>query len=183
MKKQYKTYSTDETKAVAAELAAQTPLGSVYSLHGDLGAGKTVFASGFARALGITEAVSSPTFTIVQEYPFERGMFFHLDLYRIDNPEAALAFGIDEFLYAEDGIALIEWPERIHGRFPPHTVYVERNASSLWNRRNSRTKGEGTVVCGMFVPFSSFRSFSNNEYHIFRHKYFSERMSRSGSGG
>ena len=125
MKKQYKTYSTDETKAVAAELAAQTPLGSVYSLHGDLGAGKTVFASGFARALGITEAVSSPTFTIVQEYPFDRGMFFHLDLYRIDNPEAALAFGIDEFLYAEDGIALIEWPERIHGLFPPHTVYVD----------------------------------------------------------
>ena len=83
MKKQYKTYSTDETKAVAAELAAQTPPGSVYSLHGDLGAGKTVFASGFARALGITEAVSSPTFTIVQEYPFERGMFFHLDLYRL----------------------------------------------------------------------------------------------------
>ena len=110
MKKQYKTYSTDETKAVAAELAAQTPPGSVYSLHGDLGAGKTVFASGFARALGITEAVSSPTFTIVQEYPFERGMFFHLDLYRIDNPEA---------------IALIEWPERIHGLFPPHTVYVD----------------------------------------------------------
>ena len=117
MKKQYKTYSTDETKAVAAELAAQTPPGSVYSLHGDLGAGKTVFASGFARALGITEAVSSPTFTIVQ--------FFHLDLYRIDNPEAALAFGIDEFLYAEDGIALIEWPERLHGLFPPHTVYVD----------------------------------------------------------
>ncbi len=125
MKKQYKTSSPEETKAVAAELAAQTRPGSVFALHGDLGAGKTVFAAGFARALGITEPVSSPTFTIVQEYPFEKGMFFHLDLYRIDNPDAALAFGIDEFLYAEDGISLIEWPERIHGLFPPHTVYVD----------------------------------------------------------
>ena len=125
MKKQYKTSSPEETKAVAAELAAQTRPGSVFVLHGDLGAGKTVFAAGFARALGITEPVSSPTFTIVQEYPFEKGMFFHLDLYRIDNPDAALAFGIDEFLYAEDGISLIEWPERIHGLFPPHTVYVD----------------------------------------------------------
>lgn len=125
MKKQYKTSSPEETKAVAAELAAQTRPGSVFALHGDLGAGKTVFAAGFARALGITEPVSSPTFTIVQEYPFEKGIFFHLDLYRIDNPDAALAFGIDEFLYAEDGISLIEWPERIHGLFPPHTVYVD----------------------------------------------------------
>ena len=125
MKKQSKTSSPEETKAVAAQLAAQTRPGSVFALHGDLGAGKTVFAAGFARALGITEPVSSPTFTIVQEYPFEKGMFFHLDLYRIDNPDAALAFGIDEFLYAEDGISLIEWPERIHGLFPPHTVYVD----------------------------------------------------------
>ena len=125
MKKQYKTYSTDETKAVAAELAAQTPPGSVYSLHGDLGAGKTVFASGFARALGITEAVSSPTFTIVQEYPFERGMFFHLDLYRIDDSRSALAFGVDEFLDDPGSIALVEWPERIADILPAEAVRIE----------------------------------------------------------
>lgn len=124
-KKLYRTSSPEETKAVAAALADRTRPGSVYALHGDLGAGKTVFASGFAHALGITEPVSSPTFTIVQEYPFEKGIFFHLDLYRIDSPDAALAFGIDEFLYAADGVALIEWPERIQGLFPPHTVYVD----------------------------------------------------------
>ena len=135
MKKQYKTHSPEETRAAAAEIAADAHPGSVYSLHGDLGAGKTVFASGFARALGITEPVSSPTFTIVQEYPFEKGMFFHLDLYRIDGPDAALAFGIDEFLYAEDGITLVEWPERISGLFPPHTCYVEIRRGSQENER------------------------------------------------
>lgn len=125
MKKHYHSKSASETEAIAAEIARSCGKGSVLALHGNLGAGKTVFARGFARALGITEHVSSPTFTIVQEYRFGGGIFFHLDLYRIDNPDAALAFGIDEFLYAEDGISLIEWPERIDGLFPPHTIHVE----------------------------------------------------------
>ena len=60
----------------------------------------------------------------MQEYPRAEGMFFHLDLYRIDNPDAALAFGIDEFLYASDAISLVEWPERIDGLFPPGTIRV-----------------------------------------------------------
>ena len=124
MKQEFYTHSADETRALAAKIAAETPNGTVFALNGDLGAGKTVFASGFARGLGITEPVSSPTFTIVQEYPYAKGMFFHLDLYRIDGPEAALAFGIDEFLYASDAISLVEWPERIDGLFPPGTIRV-----------------------------------------------------------
>ena len=124
MKQVYYTHSADETRALAAKIAAETPNGVVFALDGNLGAGKTVFASGFARGLGITEPVSSPTFTIVQEYPRAGGMFFHLDLYRIDNPDAALAFGIDEFLYASDAISLVEWPERIEGLFPPGTIRV-----------------------------------------------------------
>ena len=124
MKQVYFTKSPDETRELASRIAGSTKLGSVFALDGNLGAGKTVFASGFARGLGITEAVSSPTFTIVQEYPFARGMFFHLDLYRIDTPDSALAFGIDEFLFAEDGISLIEWPERIRGLFPPGTIRI-----------------------------------------------------------
>ena len=124
MKQVYYTNSAEETRELAAKIAAETPNGTVFALDGNLGAGKTVFASGFARGLGITEPVSSPTFTIVQEYPRSEGMFFHLDLYRIDNPDAALAFGIDEFLYASDAISLVEWPERIDGLFPPGTVRV-----------------------------------------------------------
>ncbi len=124
MKQVYYTNSADETRELAAKIAAETPNGTVFALDGNLGAGKTVFASGFARGLGITEPVSSPTFTIVQEYPRANGMFFHLDLYRIDNPDAALAFGIDEFLYASDAVSLVEWPERIDGLFPPGTVRV-----------------------------------------------------------
>ena len=124
MKQVYYTNSADETRELAAKIAAETPNGTVFALDGNLGAGKTVFASGFARGLGITEPVSSPTFTIVQEYPRSEGMFFHLDLYRIDNPDAALAFGIDEFLYASDAISLVEWPERIEGLFPPGTIRV-----------------------------------------------------------
>ena len=128
MKQVYYTNSADETRELAAKIAAETPNGTVFALDGNLGAGQTVFASGFARGLGITEPVSSPTFTIVQEYPRANGMFFHLDLYRIDNPDAALAFGIDEFLYASDAVSLVEWPERIDGLFPPGTfrVAIER---------------------------------------------------------
>ena len=124
MKQVYYTNSAEETRELAAKIAAETPNGTVFALDGNLGAGKTVFASGFARGLGITEPVSSPTFTIVQEYPRSEGMFFHLDLYRVDNPDAALAFGIDEFLYASDAISLVEWPERIDGLFPPGTIRV-----------------------------------------------------------
>ena len=125
MKEEFYTHSPEETRALARKIAQNTPNGTVFSLDGDLGAGKTVFASGFAQGLGITESVSSPTFTIVQEYPYEKGMFYHLDLYRIDGPDAALAFGIDEFLFDPEALALVEWPVRIDGLFPEGTVYVK----------------------------------------------------------
>jgi tRNA threonylcarbamoyladenosine biosynthesis protein TsaE len=124
-KKEYHTFSPEETMEAAKEIASSLAPGSVIALHGDLGAGKTVFSRAFARALGITEHVSSPTFTIVQEYAYGAGhMLYHLDLYRIDNPESALAFGVDEFLYDTNAISLVEWPERIEGLFPPHTLHI-----------------------------------------------------------
>ena len=116
------THSPGETEAFAAKLAASLPFGSVLALYGNLGAGKTVFARGFARGLGIMEPISSPTFTIVQEYPVNGKYFFHLDLYRIDNSDAAYAFGIDEFLYDQNAMTLLEWPERIEDILPEKTI-------------------------------------------------------------
>ncbi len=107
--------SEQDTEELAARIAASLPDGGVILLDGDLGAGKTVFARGFAQALKITEPVSSPTYTIVQEYdlPERRGWLFHLDLYRINDSRSALGFGVDEFLNEPGSYALVEWPERI----------------------------------------------------------------------
>ena len=117
--------SEAETEAFAEKMAKELPPGSVLTLDGDLGAGKTVFSRGFARGLGITEPVSSPTYTIIQEYPLEKGgMLFHLDLYRIANSASALAFGVDEFIDDPECYALIEWPERISDILPPGRISV-----------------------------------------------------------
>lgn len=115
----------EQTEAAAAAIALQLLPGTVIALHGTLGAGKTVFARGFARALGIIEPVSSPTFTLVQEYPFPGGTLYHLDLYRIDNSDTALAFGVDEFLYDKNGFSIVEWPERIIDILPPGTLHLK----------------------------------------------------------
>ena len=116
--------SPEGTEAAAAAIARQLPPGTVIALHGTLGAGKTVFARGFARALGIVEPVSSPTFTLEQEYPFPGGVLNHLDLYRIDNSTNAQAFGVDEYLYDPRAYTLVEWPERIMDILPPHTLHL-----------------------------------------------------------
>ena len=98
-KREIITSSEEETEAVGRELAQSLPPGRSVLLRGNLGAGKTVFSRGFARGLGITEPVSSPTYTIVQEYELPAGgRLYHLDLYRISDVNAALAFGVDEFL-------------------------------------------------------------------------------------
>ena len=106
--------SEEFTLALGERLAGVLKPGMVVSLEGDLGCGKTVLSRGVARGLGIAEAVTSPTFTVAQEYRCADGNFlYHLDMYRIPDEEAALAFGIDEFLFNPKAITLVEWPERI----------------------------------------------------------------------
>ncbi len=106
--------SEDFTLRLGERLAGVLKPSMVVSLEGDLGCGKTVLSRGVARGLGITEAVTSPTFTVAQEYRRPDGGFlYHLDMYRISDEEAAVAFGIDEFLFAPQAITLVEWPERI----------------------------------------------------------------------
>ena len=123
MKERFISRSPEETERIAGKIRAALPDGGVVALYGDLGAGKTVFARGFAAALGITEPVSSPTYTILQEYPVPGGgLFYHLDLYRIADARAALAFGVDEYLNEPGAWVLAEWPERIETLLPPRTI-------------------------------------------------------------
>ena len=120
-----KSNSEQDTEDFAANMARKLKPGCVIALHGNLGAGKTVFSRGFARGLNIIEPVSSPTYTIIQEYPLENdNWFFHLDLYRIDTPQAALAFGVDEYLESAEAYTIIEWPERIDSLLPAHTIHI-----------------------------------------------------------
>jgi tRNA threonylcarbamoyladenosine biosynthesis protein TsaE len=109
-----RTSSEEETSAAGERLAASLHPGDVVLLYGDLGAGKTAFVRGLARGLGApAEDVSSPTFTIVQEY-HGRATLYHVDLYRIE-PAEVDDLGLDE-LVCGDGIVAIEWAERWKGR-------------------------------------------------------------------
>ena len=106
------THSEEETAAVGRALAATLSAGGVVLLYGDLGAGKTAFVRGLAEGLGVPpEDVSSPTFTLVQEYRSGRVPLFHVDLYRIEDPREFDELGLDEI--AEDGVLAIEWAERL----------------------------------------------------------------------
>lgn len=128
------TNSESETEELAARLAKKLSMGTVVALYGNLGAGKTVFSRGIARGLGVSEPVASPTFTIVQEYPLSSNQWlFHLDLYRINDAEAALVFGIDEYLDNPSAILVIEWPERIEELLPKNTlkISIERDGEEV----------------------------------------------------
>lgn len=112
------TMSENETSAVGRTLAATLEPGSVVLLAGDLGAGKTAFVKGLAEGLGIDPAeVSSPTFTLIQEYRGGRLTLFHVDLYRL-GPREADDLGLEE-LVTLGGITAIEWPDRLPRPFTP----------------------------------------------------------------
>ena len=104
------------TRALAERLAAVARPGDLLCLVGDLGAGKTQFAKGFAVGLGITDVVSSPTFVLMAEYE-GRLPLFHLDLYRLDDAADALAGGLLDERQAE-GVVLVEWAERLGPALP-----------------------------------------------------------------
>ena len=106
------THSEEATAAVGRDLAASLTAGDVVLLYGDLGAGKTAFVRGLAEGLGVErDGVSSPTFTLVQEYRGGRLALFHVDLYRLDDPREIDDLGLEDI--AADGVLAIEWAEKI----------------------------------------------------------------------
>jgi tRNA threonylcarbamoyladenosine biosynthesis protein TsaE len=117
------TRGPEETHRVARELLETLKPGAVLALHGELGAGKTCFVQGLARAMGVRRVVSSPTFTLINEYTSAGMRLHHVDLYRIRDSREALDLGLDEYIHG-DGITAIEWAERIADLLPETTVHI-----------------------------------------------------------
>ena len=117
------TRSPEETYELGRKIGLQARPGQVYTLTGDLGVGKTVFTQGVAAGLGITEPVSSPTFTIVQVYEEGRLPFYHFDVYRIGDIEEMEEIGYDDYFFGQ-GICLIEWANLIEEILPENLIKV-----------------------------------------------------------
>ena len=120
----YESNSEKETYDLGFELAKNVKAGTVMSLDGDLGVGKTVFTQGFAKGLGICEPICSPTFTILQVYEEGRIPLYHFDVYRISDPDEMFEIGFDEYVNA-DGVCLIEWGNLIEEILPEETIKVK----------------------------------------------------------
>lgn len=128
------TNSAEETQKVAAEFAAQimrrkpAKTAVVLALSGDLGAGKTTFLQGFAKALGVEEVVNSPTFVIMKKFQILEGpsfqYFYHLDCYRLESPEEILELGFGEIISNPENIVAIEWPEKISNLLPKSSIPI-----------------------------------------------------------
>ena len=95
----------------------------VFAFHGKMGAGKTTFISAICRSMGVEGLVSSPTFSIINEYNANGSTIYHLDLYRLKNSDEAVEAGVEDVLYSGE-ICLVEWPEKATGIFPDKTVNV-----------------------------------------------------------
>ena len=137
--------SEDETVRLATILAKQAIMGDIITLSGELGAGKTVFARAFICALGGTDEVPSPTFTLVQSYNLNPIPVHHFDLYRIERPEDTFELGIED-LFSE-GISLLEWPERLSPYLPIDRLELSfcypKNQSKINTIRDIKITGRG----------------------------------------
>ncbi len=118
------TNAPEETFAAGRAIGETAGPGTVISLVGDLGVGKTGFTQGVAAGLGITEPVSSPTFTILQTYEEGRLPLYHYDVYRIADPEEMEEIGYEDAFYGK-GVCLIEWADLIRELLPEHMMRVE----------------------------------------------------------
>ena len=118
-------HSVEETQKFASEFSKTIEMGSIISLNGDLGAGKTTFAQGFARGMGIKQHVGSPTFKLVSEYSGEKMKLFHVDCYRLSGIDDFLNMGGENLLLPQDGICLFEWASIIGGVLPDNTITID----------------------------------------------------------
>jgi len=120
----YITKSPDQTKELASKFAKSISQGDIIALIGDLGTGKTAFTQGFAKAIGIEEAVGSPTFKLISEYQGISFLLYHIDCYRLENVQQFVNIGGDEYLASVNGVTVIEWADIIEEILPVNTIKI-----------------------------------------------------------
>ncbi len=130
------SFSAKDTFEIGFQLGVKAQPGEVFCLSGDLGVGKTVFTQGFAKGLGIEEAVNSPTFTIVQVYEGNRMPFYHFDVYRIADIDEMDEIGYEDYFYGE-GVCLIEWAGLIEEILPSkrRVITIKKNLEKGFDYR------------------------------------------------
>ncbi len=137
------------TEAFGARLAECCRGGLLVFLHGDLGAGKTTLVRGFLRAAGCSGPVKSPTYTLVEPYSSQRGSFYHLDLYRLSDPEELEWIGVRDLFDARQ-VCLIEWPEQGAGFLPAADLHVYLRPANSGRRVQlvaASARGERVLRC------------------------------------
>ncbi len=135
--KEYISNSTEETFSIAKEIAMSLSKPQIILLEGDLGAGKTHFVKGFVKALGCNDLVTSPTFTIMNEYECVGFNIYHFDMYRLSSAEDAYNLGFEEYfdLKSLNGFSLVEWAKNVEGLFPDDVLMIEILKTEKENQR------------------------------------------------
>ena len=141
---QIQTHSPEETEAVGRKLAAQLQPGDVLAYYGDLGAGKTAFTRGLAAGLGVTEPVTSPTYTIVNEYLSGRLPLFHFDMYRLGSADELFDIGWEDYL-RRGAVCAVEWSEKVEDAFFGDEIVLR--IEKLGDSERKITIEEGNAKC------------------------------------
>lgn len=121
---EYISKGLEDTEKIAYKFADTLKGNEVILLIGDLGAGKTTFTKSLAKALGVKEHITSPTFTLVNEYHSGKFTLYHFDMYRLEDENEAIEIGLDEY-FNDNAISIIEWPERIKDLLPLNCVKIK----------------------------------------------------------
>ncbi len=127
-------YGLDEMEKTAINVLEIIGTAGVVAFEGEMGAGKTTFIQSICRQLGVKGPVSSPTFSIINEYQSEKGIIFHIDLYRCNSEDEAIRAGVEECMYSGE-LCLVEWPSRAPGLFPDNTLTINIAAQEGGKRK------------------------------------------------
>lgn len=148
------------TYDLGKKMAVLLPSGAVLGLKGDLGAGKTLFVQGLAAGLNVADEVTSPTFSLMNIYEGSKTLY-HFDLYRLDFAEQLQDIGFYEYSMPEEGVAVIEWPDKFMAEMPDDCIYIEINRGSSDNERELTFRLVGNKFNKMFEELKNIADFSD----------------------